>query len=281
MRILSVVLILGLSSLAAQEKDRICFDCHRKEGTHLKDLRKCGVCGWMGGSCCTQLCCDTSAYRCKTCGKEAKPNWPAGGAVVQGLQISIKPAHARVKVGDPIDVVVKVTNTTDKAWSLANHAYSHGGFEHHTEWNVTVGGKTITNDLDVRYLCPQEVSHTEKRGTESLAPRESRVFKVRIAEGHVGGTPDSDRKTRVTDKAGEVALQVTEFVLGAASNEIKVAVQADRKPEKGLKTDPDVDCSHEYGDVKDHDAYVDGIKQTCLYAACKKCSHVEHQYTHD
>lgn len=175
----------------------VCFDCHRKEGTHLKDLSECAICGWMGGSCCTKLCCDASAYTCKSCGRKSPANWPEGGKAVDGLQISIK------KSTKPGEVVVKVTNTGDKDWSKSNHAYSHGGFDKHTYWTA---GQTTNRD-DVLYVCPQELSHTNRTATYTLAAGASVVYRI-----------------QTTGLSGEVAIRVTEFVLGAESNEVKVKI---------------------------------------------------------
>lgn len=175
----------------------VCFDCHRKEGSHRKDLTECSVCGWMGGSCCTEICCDASAYTCKKCGRASPANWPEGGKAVEGLRISIKPSTT------PGEVVVKLTNTGEKEWSRSNHAYSHGGFEKHSYWT---SGKLGNRD-DVIYACPQELSHTSRTATLSLAAGASVVFKV-----------------KATGLAGEVPIRVTEFVLGAESNELRLKI---------------------------------------------------------
>ena len=225
MKTLMTIALTGMLAWAAplQDAENICYDCHKKAGTHLKDLSECKICGSMGGSCCTSLCCDTRVYVCAKCGRKSPANWPEGGKAVDGIQMSIKPVAKAFKVGEPVELVVKITNTGEAAWTRTNHAYSHGGFDVHTCWTAKAGGRSITNMSKVVYVCPQVEGHADQTATLTLAAGASIVYKVSASEGFV--VQNSIRKPAlISAEAGEITIQLTELTLNAASNELKVTI---------------------------------------------------------
>ena len=50
--------------------------------------------------------------------------------------------------------------------------------------------------------------------------------------------------------------------------------------EKGIDLGPKAACNHEYENFSDHEVLRSGRWETCIYATCKHCGKVQHQYSH-
>jgi len=156
-------------------------------------------------------------------------DWPEGGKIIDGLQMTLKAAQDKHKVGDIVELKVRITNTTDREWSKELQLHSVG-FEGHLVWKGTLPNGLPTAELDVMaFECckPGNVTLKIPAGSHQVytlrAAEPPRKNRGRLCSGPVSiGTLQI---SKIAEQEGTWLIRISEMLLGLQSNETKVIVE--------------------------------------------------------
>ncbi len=161
-------------------------------------------------------------------------DWPEGGKLVEGLQMSLKPSRDRFKVGEIVELKLRIANTTDREWSRDVGPH-YSGFEAHLWWTATRGDRVPDMPVSAA-CCPASHFGGPEKLTLKLGAGESKFFTIRAAlppiktrdgklmSGAVsrGGAMQI---SKLAEEEGTWLVRFSDSLVGLQSPETKVVVE--------------------------------------------------------